>query len=277
MSVLTAGFTSCSDNDEDTSPSYADINNFAPADDDQSPTAQLRRDFYKETGCYLFFDDNLTPTPDGKVEKLDVAWSIIGMNDNDYMFDFITDIDEQREAATFVKQHLVKRLGRQKPYSFMLVNDISYYDYGWLEQTTKVLGTRCYVISMSNGEAYEDPDGYFSDMMQDIVTGVLEKNAEAMEPFYAYSNKYYGNYLEDLGMNEELTDQEVWDLGMFSYINSYWGSYFVWKSTDFKNWLNAVFSMNREEFEEQYGSSATMMSKYDTLMGIITGFGFIID
>ena len=41
--------TSCSD-DEDTSPSNAEVNAFAPAAADNSATAQLQREFYNETG-----------------------------------------------------------------------------------------------------------------------------------------------------------------------------------------------------------------------------------
>ena len=44
--------TSCSD-DEDTSPSNAEVNAFAPAAADNSATAQLQREFYNETGVYL--------------------------------------------------------------------------------------------------------------------------------------------------------------------------------------------------------------------------------
>ena len=38
----------CGGEEDDTTPSYADINGFAPADDDNSPTAQLRRDLQSD-------------------------------------------------------------------------------------------------------------------------------------------------------------------------------------------------------------------------------------
>ena len=34
-------------------------NLFSPAESDQSPSAQLRRQFKQEVGCYLLFNDTL--------------------------------------------------------------------------------------------------------------------------------------------------------------------------------------------------------------------------
>ncbi|MGN1229273.1 MAG: hypothetical protein ACI4T5_06405, partial [Prevotella sp.] len=68
---------SCSDN-EDTTPSMADANVFAPAASDNSATAQLQRDFYKETGVYLLFTDTLTAVNGGKPELLDLGWTLSG-------------------------------------------------------------------------------------------------------------------------------------------------------------------------------------------------------
>lgn len=52
-------FAACS-SDEDTTPSMADVNAFAPGDDDGSTLANIRREFYKSTGSYLLFNDTLS-------------------------------------------------------------------------------------------------------------------------------------------------------------------------------------------------------------------------
>lgn len=52
LCVASMAMTACSE-DEDLTPSYKDVNGFEPAADDNSATAQLRRDFFKETGSYL--------------------------------------------------------------------------------------------------------------------------------------------------------------------------------------------------------------------------------
>ena len=268
----------CGGEEDDTTPSYADINGFAPADDDNSPTAQLRRDFYNQTGSYLLFKDTLiTRTSDGRSELLDITYFIMGsidwQSDYDYTYEYIEDIEQQRKAAEYVQKYLINRLGKNTPYSFFLVNDLHYDYYGRLRQRDKVLGLRSYVISMGGGEAYEDPETYFGDMIVDIVKNSISRvPEEVMNQFYAFSKDYYGNDVEG-----SLTDQEVWDLGMFYYIeDDWWGNYFYYESTDLSLWLEAVLTMSPSEFEAEYGSSSVMMEKYTLLREIILNQGFEI-
>ena len=268
----------CGGEEDDTTPSYADINGFAPADDDNSPTAQLRRDFYNQTGSYLLFKDTLiTRTSDGRSELLDITYFIMGsidwQSDYDYTYEYIEDIEQQRKAAEYVQKYLISRLGKNTPYSFFLVNDLHYDYYGRLRQRDKVLGLRSYVISMGGGEAYEDPETYFGDMIVDIVKNSISRVPEAvMNQFYAFSKDYYGNDVEG-----SLTDQEVWDLGMFYYIeDDWWGNYFYYQNTDLSLWLEAVLTMSPSEFEAEYGSSSVMMEKYALLRQIILDQGFEI-
>ena len=268
----------CGGEEDDTTPSYADINGFAPADDDNSPTAQLRRDFYNQTGSYLLFKDTLiTRTSDGRSELLDITYFIMGsidwQSDYDYTYEYIEDIEQQRKAAEYVQKYLISRLGKNTPYSFFLVNDLHYDYHGRLRQRDKVLGLRSYVISMGGGEAYEDPETYFGDMIVDIVKNSISRvPEELMNQFYAFSKDYYGNDIDG-----ELTDQEVWDLGMFYYIeDDRWGNYFYYESTDLSLWLEAVLTMSPSEFEAEYGSSSVMMEKYALLRQIILDQGFEI-
>lgn len=268
----------CGGEEDDTTPSYADINGFAPADDDNSPTAQLRRDFYNQTGSYLLFKDTLiTRTSDGRSELLDITYFIMGsidwQSDYDYTYEYIEDIEQQRKAAEYVQKYLISRLGKNTPYSFFLVNDLHYDYHGRLRQRDKVLGLRSYVISMGGGEAYEDPEAYFGDMIVDIVKNSISRvPEEVMNQFYAFSKDYYGNDVEG-----SLTDQEVWDLGMFYYIaDDWWGNYFYYESTDLSLWLEAVLTMSPSEFEAEYGSSSVMMEKYTLLREIILNQGFEI-
>uniref|UniRef100_UPI003FEEFE38 hypothetical protein n=1 Tax=Phocaeicola sp. TaxID=2773926 RepID=UPI003FEEFE38 len=56
----TLGFlAACSSDEELLTPSGEDTNFFLPKEDDHSTEAELRRDFFDETGVYLFFNDTL--------------------------------------------------------------------------------------------------------------------------------------------------------------------------------------------------------------------------
>lgn len=269
---------SCSD-DEDTTPSNADVNGFAVADDDQSETAQIRRDFFSATGSYLLFTDTLGLSSNGTYELLDPGYAIFGSSSsNNYQYGYITDVEEQAKAAQCVETYLMSKLGKSAPYSVFLVNDLYYYnDYGRKRTLTMYLGARTYVLSMSDGEAYDDPSSYFSDMLKDIITDVLDKHETEMEAFYAYSDDYYGDDLADHDL-DSLTEQETWDLGFFRYEeDEWWGSYFLYKSSDLSDWLDAELTYTPETFEEKYGSSSVMVNKFNTLREILLSLGFVLE
>lgn len=279
-------FCACSDHEEDMTPSYADLNGFAPADNDNSPTAQLRREFFQQTGSYLLFSDTLlTTSSNGKPELLEIQYSFIGTSSYyDYTYDYITDINSRRAAADVVQKYLVKKMGKSTPFSFLLVNDMFYDYYGSLTRETKMLGLRTYAISMNRGEAFENPEEYFNEMLSDIIYEVVMKQPDSvMDPFYAFGRDYYGAYLEDLGM-EDITERECWNLGFFGYVDAWWdyfpyenSSYSKNSSNDLWMWVCAVIENTPAEFEETYGSSATMMEKFEILHRIILDLGFVLE
>ena len=271
LCVASMAMTACSE-DEDLTPSYKDVNGFEPAADDNSATAQLRRDFFKETGSYLLFDDKLTTTStNGQPELIEPGWSMIGSSSNNYQYQYITDIDEQREAAALIKQYLLPRFSF-KIFSYLLVNELSYIYYGDKETATNYFGTRTLVISMNMGEAYDDPEEYFSSMMIDIIKGKLDYESPLLKPFYAYSEQYYGYDYEDFGWDDKPSQEELLELG-FTGGNTY---YFYYENKDYTTWLELVLNNTEEEFEAMYGDYPVMMAKYRTLKEIIEQQGFVL-
>ena len=178
MSVFSFAFCSCSD-EEDTTPSHADINKFEPAADDHSEEAQIRRDFKAKTNSYLLFNDTLSKERTGedmygnpvyKIETLDIGYEMVGFgNSYVYTFDYINTDSEKQRAAQLAEKKLAKKLGGIMPYSLMLANRIYVWEYNnngvlvpaedscdnIVPNPTFVLGSRCLAVSVENGEAYE--------------------------------------------------------------------------------------------------------------------------
>ncbi|MGI6232607.1 MAG: hypothetical protein ACOYJF_07140 [Prevotella sp.] len=269
--------TACSSED-DLTPSNADINGFAPAEDDNSLTAQIRNNFYEATGAYLLFTDTLTSQgSNGKPELLDISYSLVGSSSvysEDYKYSYITDPTEQQKAADLVKNYLVPRLGKAVPNAFFLVNDISYPYGSRTRHTSYLLGTRAYALSMDDGAAYEQPDSFAIQLLKDIILDRIDRlGDDEKAEFLAFSEDYYYNDLEV----DSLTDQEIWDLGMFYYVeDEYFGSYYYGESTDWKLWVEAVLEYTPEAFEQKYGSSAVMLSKFNIIRNLILDMGFTI-
>lgn len=270
--VPALAFISCSSEDDDLQPSMADVNGFLPAADDQSETAKLQREFFQRTGVYLLFSDKLSSTGiDGNPEELDIAYSIFGFSSYsyDYKYKFITDIESQRKAAADVEEYLLKRMsGKSKPFSVLLVNDCTYNYYGKVKTQGNILGARAYMFNLKD---VTDGRSYYDDLIASIVQDKYKKlTDEEKAPFLDISRPYYGQNTLD-----PLTDQELWDLGFFKYYLGWDDGWdFPYISTDESEWFKNIFLYTREEFQEKYGSSATMIKKYNALMDIIKNMGF---
>ena len=174
---------------------------------------------------------------------------------------------------------MLNKLGKARPFSILLVNDISYDYYGSIKHVGYLLAPRGYVLSTDNGQMYNDPEGYFSDMLANIVVDKFERQASALtDPFYAYGKTLYDGDLNDHGI--DATEENVeWRYGFLEKFESFWSAteyYFPDRQRDLQDWVDVVLTMSRDDFVAKYGSQQIMVNKYDTLKGIIMQMGFNI-
>lgn len=174
---------------------------------------------------------------------------------------------------------MLNKLGKARPFSILLVNDISYDNYGSIKHVGYVLAPRGYVLSTENGQMYDDPKGYFSDMLANIVVDKFERQASAVtDPFYAYGKTLYNGDLNAHGI--DATEENVeWQYGFLEKFESFWSAteyYFPDRQQDLQDWVDVVLTMSRDDFVAKYGSQQIMVNKYDTLKGIIMQMGFNI-
>ena len=269
--------------EDDLAPSNADINGFEPAAGDNSATAQLRNAFHKETGAYLLFNDTLNSTDTkGNPELFDAPYAMIGSGSysHDYKYSYITDGAEQKKFADAVRTYLMDKLGKARPFSFLLVNDISYVNsYGSTKHVNYLLATRGYVISCDNGAMFDDAEGFFSAMIASIIIDKFGRQASSVtDKFYEYGKTLYGEYLSEHDIDATIENVE-WQYGFMEKFEDIWGGddyYFPYEKRDLQDWVNAVLTMTRDEFVEKYGSAQVMVNKYDTMRSIIVQMGFNI-
>ena len=269
---------SCSKED-DLTPSNADINGFAPEPTDNSLTAQIRNDFYKATGAYLLFNDTLvSKSTNGQPELFDITYAMVGsgsVSSHNYQYTYITDAAKQQQAANALQKYLTRRLGKQVPFSFLLVDDIYYIKSNRKKKHVDyLLGTRGYVISTRNGEMYDDPQNYFNDMLLNIVIDRFNRqSSKVTDLFYAYSKDHYGEDLTDDEMAIENVEHTYGFMEKFDTWGD--GSYSLpYEVRDVKDYISAVVTMTRDEFEAKYGDYSVMVEKYDMMRSIITNMGF---
>lgn len=293
MLAVACGMVSCSDS-EDTTPSFADVNGFAPSADDNSEDAQLRRDFKDKTGSYLLFTDTLSKKqvsvdafgkPVYDVELVDVTYVMMGYNDNTHRctYKFITDRARKKKAAAWVAEKLGARLGTLSPYSIMLVDSISQ----WVQNDDLVyelyrknphphilLGTRCYAVSLNGDDAFEE-DSYFTDVMEAILNSELLNKSAQLKDYWAPVENLISKYKDDLGYDLGYNDDLARQLG---FLND-WNKYFFCtkKENDLKDYVHAVCTQSEASFEEEYAAYPVCIQRFKALRTYLLSEGVVLD
>lgn len=298
--VALGGFSGCS-SDEDTTPSMADVNDFAPKDDDMSAEAELRRNFYQQTGCYLLFNDTLSVKQQGtdnygkpvyQVQTVNVDFNIFnkGASVYRYTYDYITDDDTKQKAAKALKEKVIDRLGSMLPFSVLLVNGISQWTenkygewvlteesdyYGTNPHPIFRLGSRCYAFSIEGGEALEDPT-FYDDVLCDIVKDKISAKGKTFLDDFKALVANYDDLVDDwydkedkgypLGKNDDLARS----LGFLKDRNYY---FFPDEEMDVNGYINAVFSYSIEEFENEYANYPICIARFKVMREKIEGLG----
>lgn len=291
--------------DEDTTPSMADVNGFAPRDDDASSLANIRREFYKTTGAYLLFNDTLTVEDGGvdsygnpikKVQTVDLDYYFVANSASSYVytFDYITDESECSKAAQLVEQKLMNRLGALSPFSVLLVNGIYQWqedDNGELEPTDYDdyygtdpnplfrLGSRCYALSLEHGEAFDDPEFFDNVFAKILVSQVKTAGVDAYEKFKAAVEDYddltdtwyrKDDFGYDLGVDDDLARS----LGFLRDKNKW---HFPDTDMDLTDYVNAVVSYSQEDFEREYADYPICVERFKILRDFIVSCGVVLD
>lgn len=288
--ALCAG--SCSD--EDVTPSYADKNLFATADNDASEDAALRRDFFKENGVYLLFNDTLRHDYIGKdafgddvydTEIVDLDYNITGSGSKyTYETEYYTTLEEKQAGTDFVTEYIMPHFkgGSLCPYSFFLIKSLQYQDYGrWKDLKYKAC-VRCMALAL--GDITELTEEEKADMGATLCLSILKEKLsyrdERLDDFHAISNDYTREYFEDVvdgWYDDEHTPEEAqetaYEYGFLSY--SGWSSwYFPWSDDDYDDYFELVMTTSEEDVREQYGDYPLVLNKYMILRNIITSLGY---
>ena len=288
--------TACSD-DEDTTPSEYEQNLFSPAESDQSQTAQLRRQFKQEVGCYLLFNDTLKHEQNGtdsygnvlwNTQLVDLTYMFIGspMNSTKYTFVYLNDYNQQKKCTDLLKEKLAKRMGKALPYSILLVDSIIQWtnssgawelDKGssWSPRDPfpkYVLGTRSYAFALHGTDAFDDAT-YFDEILLSIVIDKVDHlSPNKLEKFRSYVVAYfdeYGNPMQksSLGYDDYTTDNDAAHTLGFWEDRGYY--YFTYGNEDRDNYIEAVLTYSVAEVEEMMAGYPIVIERFKIMRQLI--------
>ena len=295
--LLAFTFASCASEDEDLTPSHADRNLFAPSDDDQSETAEIEREFYKKNGCYILFNDTLSNEPNGTDAKGDTLWNtqlidvnypVIGSvaSSYEYTYKYVKDATIQRKAAEYIGEQLADKLGKNCPYSFLVVDSVYAWTYsngvrtlvtpnaatGATPYPTNVQGNRCIVVSIHDKEMFENPN-YLLGIIQGMAYKKIQNmNQSLLDEFYSYSKNYYSVRKNNLGYPMGTgQDDAARKFGFWKDHNYF---YFGVTYFDVKNFSNAACEYSLAEVEDMMKDYPLVIAKFKVMRDLLISMGF---
>lgn len=285
--VVSGLFIASCSSEEELEPSYKDEIYFFVPEDATDDESVLRRDFYKETGIHLLFNDTLHTEYIGvdgfgdkvyDVEKVDLNYMQTSILKDPIRLEYFQYMDDKQAAVEFVKKHILSHLGRSlRPYSFLLVPSIEMYDDYYEEWNYQdiIKGWHCTAISLEGiGEMDEEEKNELkTTCLYSIVKDVINK-MEYFREFYSYSNSYYGMYKEDLDIPEEYDDEQA---RQFGFLKDYRDYYYIYSDDDLEYFIQETVSTTEEEFTELYGEYPLIMGKYNTLKKRMESIGYVFN
>lgn len=297
IGMLLAGMlgflAACSSNEELLVPSGEDVNFFLPKEDDHSAEAALRRDFFDETGVYLFFNDTLRHDLNGTdvngapvyaTEVLNFRYSLTGYDNAAYAFGYYQTQEEKAAAAEMIKADFLPHLSQNLlPYSVLLVNGIRESSYGstWKDLAYK---SNIYCIAIDTKDVMHLGAGERREIAQTVLTKLVEKGIKDLNwddyqgPFYdLIPEKVVNSFMGDLIPGWDRTQVEaLYELGFISYYMD-WSDEFYYdtpSSYDWEDFFKVVMNTPWEEIEAQYGAYSLLMQRMELVRQAILATGY---
>lgn len=288
------GIQSCGDGTEviTPSPAYDYLDLFKPADGDNSAEAQARKEFYKNTGIYLIFDDYLGTYTDAygnkKDEYVDLKYNINSITSYPYLAYDLVPEDQRVKVAKLIEKYYIPYIttddAGSKPFSILPVIDLATSEYS----TDPVLiSVRCQAINVAGwGEA---DDATTKSLAKDLVKEIVKSQINVYYPAgafadFAYSTgfkggdkiaDYFPEWLEDQNMDI------VYNAGYLSYNKERGGNialdYFPYTYLDFLNFLDLLFDNSEDEVLEQWSKYPKIIERYYLLRKVVESLGINLD
>ena len=286
LSLFMMCATSCGKEDS-LVPNETQKNYFIISPDATDPVSVLRREFRERNEVHLLFNDTLCHEQQGTntegipiwyTEILDLSYSLTSGGDELYL-DYLTGQSEMKEGIHFIETYMIPRLASPlRPYSILLVNQLSENYYGTIRAIDYYLGYRCLALSVGNIAEMNEQEkrDFFSPIFGEIISKKINNvPAAVMEKFYTFSKEFYGKTYAAAGVPED--ENYVYDYDKVysrGLLRAYY-NLFISADYDLSDYIEALFNTSEEEFKNKYAAYPIIGEKYDVLKQIISDLGFI--
>ena len=294
-SVLSLSLASCADSEGDITPEAPEKNYFAVDNKATDEESILKRQFYKDNGCYLLYNDTLRNDSIGKkangeviykTETIDVPYVMSSQITVAYKYNYIKDLDKKKAAIDFIDKYVLPHLSAKlKPYSWLLVNGITKYTaqdntYTYDSEETTVVGNRATAVALETAfDMDEDESKQFAkDLLASILAAKISiQDASLITPFTKFSASLYETQASYTPDNDD-SNLELMQENGFICNHLFWGytSYgtFPSKDEDAQAFAKLVVEKDEQEVRDMYNND-TIIQKYLAMRQIILNLGYI--
>ncbi len=285
---------SCGDKEDDITPEAPAKNYFAADINANDEESLLKKEFYKNNGCYLLFNDTLRHDsigvkPNGEItyqtETIDVPYIMSSHAYFAYKYTYIKDIEKKRAAADFIEKSILPHLSAQlRPYSWLLVNSITKYavndnTYYYDSEQTSVVGNRATAIGIQDIFNMDESDTqlFAKDLCASIVADkVSSQEASIIAPFTKFSDSFYDTTSQTTPSDDESNMELMQESGFICPYTisgfTLYGNY-PSKVEDIIAFAKLVVE-NDEQYVKDTYNNEIILEKYMVMKNIILSLGY---
>lgn len=185
-------------------------NLYTVTDDPDNPVQHRIYEIYEQYGVPVFYNDTIGQVQIGndvngnpyyRYETLDLGWDFDSYNRATYLFDYITDPDEQLaylDAVEYYLEHSSKNLW---PYAFFIVNGvttISRDGKNTISEESREYLINFRLISLVTSNWGPEPTDVMDNLKREYVMEKISIFTTDVDAFGAVSKKYYSTYYDIL-------------------------------------------------------------------------------
>lgn len=266
----------------------------------------LRREFQKETGTYLLFNDTLRKEflgtdrdgfPVYSFETVNLGYGVMSSSRNKFTFHYLSTLEIKENVADFVKNRVLPLMDKELyPYSLLLVDSVFQANF-YLEEgadpsegfygsgkdfMTYYSGVRCLAISVGDIPEMnkQEERTFLSDLFKGMITSTLSVRASDMVDFYKSGEPYYGKkgYL-GYGIDIDHLD-DFRELGFLGgYMEEDYGDVYVEfqkKEEDIAAFVGALFE-DENTFLKENESFPLVIEKYNIIKKLVRDLGYKLE
>ena len=263
---------------------------------ESAKSAQLRQDFFAQTGSYLLFNDTIQHYSLGRdrygneqwfTETIDLTYAVGAQASavTKYRYTFLQDDAEKEAAVAFLKSYILPHFtGNIRPYTWLLAKTIThrdnfgtFNDYGAIGQETAAMACELLpTLSDANKERY-------AAQVINLLTGrLILNNSSAFADFFAVCEDLYAQKFAESTISINENNQRLWEAGFITRgkdpdLSAVSNGFYPDRETDLTSFCRAAISSSEEKLQQTYADYPIVLRKFQLARATMERIGYVFD